>query len=100
MLAFWFTEVWTVDTLFWAARNFLGGWYLPVSFFPGALKTIIEILPFRYLFSFPLEVFFNKLSLKETFLGAAICLLWILFFLLLYKLMWSKGRKAYTSFGQ
>lgn len=100
LLAFWFTEVWTVDTLFWAGRNFLGGWYLPISFFPGVFQTIIKILPFRYLFSFPLEIFFNKLSLKEIILGIIISLFWILFFILLYRVMWERGRKAYTSFGQ
>lgn len=100
LLAFWFTEVWTVDTLFWAGRNFLGGWYLPISFFPGVFQQIIRILPFRYLFSFPLEIFFNKLSLKEITFGMAISLFWILFFTLLYKVMWERGRKAYTSFGQ
>jgi ABC-2 type transport system permease protein len=100
LLAFWFTEVWTVDTLFWAGRNFLGGWYLPISFFPGVFQQIIRILPFRYLFSFPLEIFFNKLSLKEIAFGLAISLFWILFFTLLYKVMWERGRKAYTSFGQ
>jgi len=100
LLAFWFTEVWTVDSLFWLGRNFLGGWYLPISFFPGALQTIIRILPFRYLFSFPLEIFFNKLSVSEIIFGIVIALFWILFFGLLYKAMWARGRKAYTSFGQ
>lgn len=100
LLAFWFTEVWTVDTLFWAGRNFLGGWYLPISFFPGVFQTIIRILPFRYLFSFPLEIFFGKLSLREIMLGFTVSLFWILFFTLLYKIMWERGRKAYTSFGQ
>ena len=100
LLAFWFTEVWTVDTLFWAGRNFLGGWYLPISFFPGAFQTMIRILPFRYLFSFPLEIFLGKLSLTEIVFGMAISLFWILFFSLLYKVMWERGRKAYTAFGQ
>lgn len=100
LLAFWFTEVWTVDTLFWAGRNFLGGWYLPISFFPGVFQVTIKVLPFRYIFSFPLEIFFNKLSLKEIAFGMAISLFWILFFGLLYRIMWEKGRKAYTSFGQ
>ncbi|MDP2930590.1 MAG: ABC-2 family transporter protein, partial [bacterium] len=100
LLAFWFTEVWTVDTIFWAGRNFLGGWYLPVSFFPGVLQTIIRILPFRYIFSFPLELFFGKLSPAEIISGFAICLFWILFFAWLYKIMWEKGRKSYTAFGQ
>lgn len=100
LLAFWFTEVWAIDTLFWAGRNFLGGWYLPISFFPGVFQTIIRILPFRYLFSFPLEIFFSKLSSNEIIFGFAVSLFWTLFFVLLYKIMWERGRKAYTSFGQ
>jgi ABC-2 type transport system permease protein len=100
LLAFWFTDVWALDGLFWAGKAFLGGQVLPISFFSSYLAMAIKLLPFRYMLSFPLEIYFGKLSPLEIITGFLIASFWILFFALLYKIMWNRGRKAYTSFGQ
>lgn len=98
--AFWFTEVGFLEGIFWGARSFFGGQVLPLSFFPKALQPLINFLPFRYAFSFPLEIYFGKLSTKEIVFGFLIQIAWIIFFVNLYKLLWRKGRKAYSAFGQ
>jgi len=101
LLAFWFTEIYAVDSLFWAARTILSGRAVPLSFIPaGIFQTITRILPFRYMFSFPLEIYFNKLSSLEIVQGLVVQLIWIGILVLLYKFMWNRGRKAYTAFGQ
>ena len=63
LLAFWFSDVWAVDSLFWAARVTLGGLFLPLSFIPDYFRGMIDFLPFRYTFSFPLEIYLGKLSI-------------------------------------
>ena len=100
LLAFWFTEVSAVDSLYWMGRSILGGQIIPISFIPGVFQTIVRFLPFRYMFSFPLEIYFGRLSSAEVFQGIMICLFWILLFYLVYLFMWERGRKSYTSFGQ
>lgn len=100
LLAFWFTEVGAVDGLFWAGRTILGGQGVPISFIPGFYLTLVKVLPFRYLFSFPLEIYFDKLSDQEILIGFLLQIIWITIFVFLYRLMWAKGRRVYTAFGQ
>ncbi len=100
LLAFWFIEVGSLDSLFWISRLILGGQGIPISFIPPAFQTLIKLLPFRYMFSFPLEIYFGKLSGMEVIQGMIIAIFWIGISVQLYKLMWSRGRRAYTAFGQ
>lgn len=100
LLAFWITEVGFLEGLFWGTRSFLGGYSLPLSFFPKSFLTVVNLLPFRYTFSFPLEIYFGKLSSNQTIFGFLMQIIWIIFFIGLSKVLWKKGRKAYGAFGQ
>ncbi|HUS52036.1 MAG TPA: ABC-2 family transporter protein [Candidatus Bathyarchaeia archaeon] len=100
LLSFWFLEVGTVDNLFWIARLILGGQGIPISFIPEAFQIVVKILPFRYMFSFPLEIYFGRLSAMEIIQGVSLQFFWVAILAQLYKLMWNRGRRAYTAFGQ
>ncbi len=100
LLSFWFLQVGAVDSLFWIARSILGGQFIPISFIPPAFQTLVKLLPFRYMFSFPLEIYFGKLSGMEIVQGGIIGIVWVGILTQLYQLMWSRGRRAYTAFGQ
>lgn len=100
LVAFWTTKVGQLDALFWMGRMLLGGQGIPVSFFPSAARFLVYSLPFRYMFSFPIELYLGKITSPEIFQGFAIATAWFFFFIVLYKWLWTKGRLAYTSFGQ
>lgn len=99
LLAFWFTHINTVDNLYWACKFLLGGQGIPISFLTGLLGVVGFILPFRYVYSFPLEVYFGKLSDLQVVWGLAMQFVWAVAFFFLYRLMMREGTKAYTSFG-
>jgi ABC-2 type transport system permease protein len=100
LLAFWFTEVGALESFFWMGRSLFGGASLPVSFIPGYFQFLVKILPFRYLFSLPMEILLGKLTLGETVWGFIIACLWLMVFLLIYRWLWNRGRKTYSAFGQ
>jgi len=101
LTAFWLTEVYALDSIFWISRSLLGGQGIPLSFIPaGFFQKLVRFLPFRYTFSFPLEIYFNKLTDREIFAGFGLSFGWAVVFYYLYRLMWAKGRKKYTAFGQ
>jgi ABC-2 type transport system permease protein len=77
----------------------LGGSALPLSFFPSALQGIIKLNPFRYTYSLPAELVFNKLSPGDYAQGVIIGSLWLLILLIIMKFVWQKGLKKYTAFG-
>lgn len=98
--AFWFSDVWAFDSLFWATRVALAGMLLPLSFIPASFRTLIDFLPFRYTFSFPLEIYLGKLSVGQIVLGLVAAFFWIVISAVIYKMLWNRGRKIYASFGQ
>jgi ABC-2 type transport system permease protein len=100
LLAFWFTDVGAIESFFWMGRSVLGGATIPISFLPLWAKNLVIFLPFRYMFSFPLEILFNKVNLIEIFQGLLIGIIWIVFLYYLYHYLWEKGRRIYSAFGQ
>jgi len=99
LLAFWFTHVDVFDSFNWVARMLLGGQAIPISFFSGPLRSLVNLLPFRYTISFPLEIYFNKVTSLQIFFGFVVELFWIGIFIALYKIMLARGLKTYTAFG-
>lgn len=99
LAAFWLMHIDALDGLFWASRSIIGGEAVPIALLPAGLLGIVKFLPFRYMYSFPLELIMGKLSVNETISGYAIGTIWIAIFVIIYKIMWSKGTKTYTSAG-
>jgi ABC-2 type transport system permease protein len=98
-LAFWLTETDALHSLLWAGLFIGGGQGIPLSFFSASVRGVLEMLPFAYIFSFPLEIFSGKLSVEEMIFGILKQLAWILLLALLYKFLWKRGTRAYQSFG-
>lgn len=99
LLGFWFTETDYVNYLYWTVLPLLGGYYLPVSFLPGAVEKLNWFLPFRYQLSLPLEILLNRLSLAQLLQSLFIMLIWNIILFKLYRIMWKKGLKSYSAFG-
>ncbi len=96
---FWLTETSMIDNLYWGFLTILGGSLLPISFIPVGYQTVVKLLPFRYMFSFPLEIYFGKLTNIETVTGFFIGTFWVVFLTWIYRIMWQKGVKVYSSWG-
>ena len=89
------TAFWVEDNapFFWiySKINFvLGGLFLPVEVYPGFLRTLAEILPFRLIFSAParLAVRFDPVLLIRTLIAQAV---WAAYLLALAWLIYGKG---------
>lgn len=100
LIGFWTTKVGPIDGLFWFGYSLLGGQFVPVSFFPGFSRLVVDGLPFRYMFSFPIEIYLGKLTSAEMFQGFSVAVVWLFLLFLIYKWLWNHGRLVYTSFGQ
>ncbi len=99
LVAFWFTSIDQLDGVFWIGRTLFGGQGIPISFLPFFIRQLAFLLPFRYTYSFPLEIYFDKLSTNQIAGGLLIGLTWVVLLIFLYKTMWFFGTRAYTAFG-
>lgn len=60
--AFWLIEGRAAAGLVFAIALFCGGSYVPVVFFPPAVRAVIEWLPFAAMFNSPAEIFIGSVS--------------------------------------
>jgi ABC-2 type transport system permease protein len=106
-----FWGYWLALLAFWAARAdallavqdslifLLAGQVAPISLLPEVLHIAAKLLPFRYMVSFPVEVFVGQLTPIEVLTGAAIQLGWLLVAGGLSAVMWRAGLRRYSAVG-
>ncbi len=64
-MAFTFFEVWPFNRLMNDTIRLLSGSFIPLALFPKWLGTIADILPFRFMYSFPIELLIGDVGWGE-----------------------------------
>ncbi|MBI5958974.1 MAG: ABC-2 family transporter protein [Chloroflexi bacterium] len=99
LLAFWATRADALlavqDTLVFL----LAGQVAPTLLLPGALRGLANVLPFRYMVGFPVEVLTGQLNGSALWVGFAAQVGWLMIAVLLYKWMWRTGLRRYSAIG-
>lgn len=106
-----FWGYWLALLAFWAARAdallavqdslifLLAGQVAPIALLPEVLQIAAKVLPFRYMVSFPVEVFVGQLSPIELGTGLAIQFAWLIVAVGLSAVMWRAGVRRYSAVG-
>ena len=98
-LAFWMEDVEGLLNLKVLVSGVLAGRIVPLALFPPALAGLVEVQPFRYTLSFPLEVLTGSLSGDGLARGFAWQAGYCLGFWAAYRLLWHFGLRAYAASG-
>ncbi len=99
LLAFWTSRADALLGLQDALIFLLAGLVAPVALLPGWLQTAAKILPFRYMVSFPVEVFTGQLDGAGLLAGFAVQAGWLAAAIGMYVLIWRIGLRRYTAIG-
>lgn len=99
LISFWILEARYFQFFKGALLGLLGGAVLPYAFFPHAVQTIFSYLPFKYLASFPLDIYLGRLSTSAILTGIGIGMIWIVVFHIVTTIMWRRGLKRFVAFG-
>jgi ABC-2 type transport system permease protein len=78
----------------------LGGRWIPLNFFPPVVANVFNLLPFMFLFSFPVQIFQGQISMGQILRSTAIEIFWLGLFLFIGKVLWKAGVKKYEAYGQ
>ncbi len=97
--AFWLDDTAAIFELFGICMFFFSGKFIPLVMMPRVIQQISDFLPFRYVLSFPIELFLGKLSSFDILKGITIQILWLSIAIVVYKLSWSRGLKKYSASG-
>jgi len=99
LVAFWADNVWSLMVMHRFASALLGGMLAPLSLFPQSAQRVLEALPFRYLFAFPVETLLGRVRPAEWAAGMAIGLGWCGIMAMVGRAIWRRGTLQYTGVG-
>ncbi len=99
LVAFWYLEVASLSFIYMLLTFFLSGHMFPLDWLPSQLHVLVKILPFQYLAFFPAVVFLGRIEGPELYWGIAVQIAWVVFFIVLARVLWSRGVIRYSGFG-
>ncbi|MFL5624204.1 MAG: ABC transporter permease, partial [Ktedonobacteraceae bacterium] len=99
LLAFWVQRADIALAVQDACIFLLAGQVAPIALLPAPLRVWAQVLPFRSMLGFPVEVLTGHLSPTEIVLGLMLQICWSLVAGLLFLVMWRNGLRRYTAIG-
>ena len=99
LVAFWTTRVGAVNQTYFVLILFLSGQIAPLSLFPVPIQVAADILPFRWMIGFPVELILGRLSVVDAATGLLAQAVWILLAGLLLRTVWRAGVRVYSAVG-
>jgi ABC-2 type transport system permease protein len=99
LLAFWTTRADALLAVQDSLIFLLAGQVAPVALLPGALQTLAEILPFRYMVSFPVEILTGQVDAPRLAWGFGVQAGWLALAGGLTAVLWRFGLRRYAAVG-
>lgn len=97
--ALWTTRTTAVNQLYFVAFLFFSGTVAPLALFPSWVRALAELLPFRAMVAFPIELLLGRLEPGAAAIGFGAQLLWIGVGLAALAGLWRAGLVRYTGVG-
>lgn len=98
-LAFWVEDVAALSRVRTLVATFLSGQVVPLALFPEWARTFLDLQPFRYTLSFPLEVLTGSLSPPRLAVGVALQAGYCAGLCLVCRAVWRRGLRSYSAVG-
>lgn len=110
LVGFWFLEVTSLTFVYMLLNFFLSGHMFPLDFLPTDaqlpivdmtinIRAMVDFVPLKYLAYFPAAVFLGKVEGPELWRGLIIEASWLIFFIVLSRVLWWRGIRRYSGFG-
>lgn len=99
LVAFWTTRVNALFNLMFAVEFLISGRIAPISVLPEWAQQIAHIMPFYWMFGFPLDLLIGRLTQQEALTGMAIQAAWVTVMTILLLAVWRVAVKRYSAVG-
>ena len=99
LVGFWWLEVSSLLFVYMLFSFFLSGHMFPLDMLPQPWRTFVEMTPLMYLAYFPAAVLLGKIQGWDLVRGLTIEAAWVVFFILLSRIMFHYGARRYSAFG-
>ena len=98
-LAFWTTRVYTIHEFYYAMILLFAGQFVPLQLMPTVIQNIAKFLPFQLFMYLPIQIIQGNLSMNEILRGYGIGVIWLIFALILFRVIWREGLKRFSAVG-
>jgi ABC-2 type transport system permease protein len=92
LTSFWVVELGPLGHIKNALVGTISGSFIPVWFFPDAIRNFLEYLPFVYIYQLPLGIYIGKTDFNNSIKGMIIQLLWVCIMFIAFYVMQKKAR--------
>lgn len=99
LIAFYNKNMDGMRTFYYNIASLLSGEFAPLVAFPFVALFFLQILPFRYTLSFPLEIILGRMTNYDIIYGFVIALAWLVILYIIYVLLYKKTVKKYAAEG-
>jgi ABC-2 type transport system permease protein len=99
LAAFWVTRVSAINQVYFLLMLFLAGQIAPLTLFPYWVQIVADILPFKWMLGFPVELLLGRLTPIQALEGLGAQTIWVIISLLLVRFVWRAGVRMYSAVG-
>jgi ABC-2 type transport system permease protein len=99
LVSFWISRMAALDQMYYVLILFLSGQVAPISLFPGPVQVAANILPFRWMVAFPVELLLGRVSVHEAIVGFGMLFGWLVVGVIALRFVWRLGLKQYSAVG-
>jgi ABC-2 type transport system permease protein len=96
---FWLLEINALAGLFEVAIYLFGGTIVPLELLPESLRIMAALLPFEYIYAFPLALALGRVDGDEIWRGLALQAFWTAGLFWLARLFWRGGLRRFEAVG-
>jgi len=98
-VAFKHENVLTLRDNAWNIIKLLSGVLIPIAFYPASFRGVVNILPFRFIYSFPVEILLRSLSYEYVYRYFFLSVMWMIVLLGLLWCLWARSVRHHSSQG-
>lgn len=98
-LAFFMDEIWWFRHLKSFTFGILAGVTFPLSFMPEGIRSIVLLLPFKFLYYTPIQYALGDRTIANLVPDLTLLGFWIVIIAIVAAAIWERGVKKYESFG-
>lgn len=99
MAAFWTTRISAINQTYALGLLFLSGYLAPLDVLPAPVRTLANLLPFRWAIAFPVELCLGRLTPAAALTGFTAQLAWLAGLIVILNWVWQRAVRQYSAVG-
>jgi ABC-2 type transport system permease protein len=99
LCGFWTLEISSLLFVYMLFNFFLSGHMFPLEVLPEPYRGWVELMPLKFLAYFPAAVYLGKVPAERLWFDVGVEALWVVFFIVLSRVLMNRGFRRYSGFG-